>query len=456
VLNHVTQSQHTPALEKKALGEIMHASTCPACGHHVAVGFLDGGKHPLSILAWPASREEAQGMKRLPLDFLRCVDCGHVYNQGFEYDEVPYSEKPNLMFNNGITWGDHLASIRDKILARVPENPVIVEIGCGDGQLIRALADACPSGRYIGFDPSGTLTADRPNIEAHACLFDPAVHLKEFKPDLIISRHVMEHLKNPLAFIQAIAFAATWEGLDTSLFIEVPCIDRVFHTGRTIDFFYEHNSHFTTTSLNRFLSRSSSRVDGIERGYGDEVVYGFARLGGRVDQLTFARDALAFSQRAEAGKTSVQAQLATWLERGKRIAIWGGTGKSSTFINRFELDAERFPCVVDSDPGKVGTFVPGTGQEIQLSDDLKHAPVDVILITTQWRAKDIYLEIQSKGIPFETILIEHKGEIIDFLSTPNPYYHGTAYASNPKKFKKLGGGQASSDRVSSKRIQAPQ
>jgi hypothetical protein len=34
-----------------------------------------------------------------------------------------------------------------------------------------------------------------------------------------------------------------------------------------------------------------------------------------------------------------------------------------------------------------------------------HSPVDIIVITTQWRAKDIYLEITEKQIPFEKILV---------------------------------------------------
>lgn len=431
---HIT-TQNTVATKKAPLTEIMHDSTCPACGHHVAVSFYDGGRHPLSILAWPKSTEEARNMKRLPLAFVRCIDCGHVYNSQFTYEEVPYSEKPNLMFNNGETWAEHLRHIRDEILSRLPEKPVVVEIGCGDGHLIRSLAEARPAGRYIGFDPSGTLVSDRENIDAYAELFDPAVHLAQFKPDIIISRHVMEHLKNPLAFIQSIAFASNWEGIETSLFIEVPCIDRVFNTGRTTDFFYEHNSHFTTTSLNRFLSRCSNRVEWIERGYGDEVVYGFARLGARVDQLTFARDAVRFRNETTEAQSVIQQQLHQLYLTGKSIAIWGGTGKASTFINRYGIDGERFPVVVDSDPEKAGTFVPGTGQEIRISDSLVQETVDVIIVTSQWRARDIFLEIERKGIPFNDILIEHKGQLINFLSDPHPYNKERKYHSSPKTFK---------------------
>lgn len=433
---------------KTSLKEVLHSATCPACGHHVGVTFFDGGKHPLSILAWPSSPAEARNIERLPLMFIRCVDCGHVYNRDFDYAKVPYSEKPNLMFNNGQLWADHLKNIKEQILERLPANPTVLEIGCGDGHLLRALAKARPEGRFIGFDPSGTLTSEGPNIEAFPTLFDPTEHLAEFKPDLIISRHVMEHLKNPLEFIQSISFAATWTGIETALFIEVPCIDRVFSTGRTTDFFYEHNSHFTSNSLKRFLSRCANSVETVERGYGDEVVYGFAQLGIRVDHLAYARDALQFNNVAQQAQNAMNESLSELFQSGKKVAIWGGTGKSSTFINRFGLDAYRFPLVVDSDPEKSGTFVPGSGQEIILSDTLIENPVDVILVTSQWRARDILLEIEQKNIPFETILIEHKGKLINFFTDTHPYSKEERYHSKPPSSKLLPAKESKKKRMS--------
>ena len=134
------------------------------------------------------------------------------------------------------------------------EKPVVVEIGHGDGSFLAALAALKPGGRFVGFDPHGVSTSTEA-VEFRPALFEPNVHLAELHPDLIISRHVLEHLTNPLGFMQEIAFAATCLRVAPQLYLEVPCIDRALEIGRTVDFYYEHNSHFTSESFERMLER---------------------------------------------------------------------------------------------------------------------------------------------------------------------------------------------------------
>jgi hypothetical protein len=130
---------------------------------------------------------------------------------------------------------------------------------------------------------------------------------------------------------------------------------------------------------------------------------------------------MAFCEDTRASEERIIRQLDSLHQSGKPIAVWGGTGKSAAFVNRYRMDAKRFPIVVDSDPQKVGTFVPGTGQEIKFRDRLLENPVEVIIIPPQWRAKDIMAEMEQTGIRADTVLIEHKGRLIDYVNEENPY-----------------------------------
>jgi hypothetical protein len=402
-----------------AVVDHLHEATCPACGHHVAVAFFTA-KQPLATIAWPASAEEARAMPLLRLDFVRCVDCGHIFNIAFDYDAVPYSQKPNLMFNRGSLWTGFLAGVRENLLARLPRRPVVVEIGHGDGSFIGGLAAERPDGRYFGFDPHGA-SAGAGSVTLCTELFEPTRHLAEIKPDLIITRHVLEHLTNPLGFLQRLSFAAARTGTGCLIYLEVPCIDRVIETGRTVDLYYEHNSQFTSNSFQRMLTRCVSHIEEIGHGYDGEVIFGLARIGGSLEQAAIAAEAALYGDAAKRAERVIGGQLTALHAEGRPVAIWGGTGKSAAFMNRYQVDAMRFPLVVDSDPAKVDTFVPGTGQRIRSREWLLAEPAHTIIIPPQWRAADIVAEMMQAGIAADEIVIEHNGRLIDYFADDHPY-----------------------------------
>ena len=99
--------------------------------------------------------------------------------------------------------------------------------------------------------------------------------------------------------------------------------------------------------------------------------------------------------RTDSIRESVAAELNAWHTTGLRIAIWGGTGESATFLRSHGLDAHRFPIAVSSD---------------WLLDN----PVDIILIPCQWHAAEVVREIDAARISYEGILIPQEGRLVDF------------------------------------------
>jgi SAM-dependent methyltransferase len=323
------------------------------------------------------------------------------------------------MFNSGGIWKGHLADTRDALLRHLPDAPLVVEIGCGEGHFVRGLAQARDAGRFIGFDPNASPETGK-GVEFHARLFDPLVDMSAFAPDAVVIRHVLEHLTEPAKLIEQLAWGAASQGKACLLFAEVPCIDRVFETNRLADFFYEHVSHFTTDSFRALMSRAGEIV-ALDHGYDGEVVYALVRLGVPAHARARAEQATRFAARTVRSRETIAQQLSGLAASGKRVAIWGGTGKAAAFIHQFGADAGRFPLVVDSDPHKAGTYVPGTGQKIEFRDVLKTSAVDVIVIPTQWRARDIIAEMGREGIAPQSVMIEHDGELVDFGAAAHPY-----------------------------------
>ncbi|MFT0533296.1 methyltransferase domain-containing protein [Castellaniella hirudinis] len=393
---------------------------CPVCAHRVAAPFFNGGRHALATLGWPASAAEAQAMPRHPQHFVQCPRCTHVWNHAFTYDAIPYQDNPNRMYNKGGIWKGHLAATRELVLRQLPQAPTVVDIGCGEGHFVRGLAEARHRiGRFVGFDPSAAPETGH-GVEFHAAYFKPLQHMPDYAPDAVIIRHVLEHLTDPAALLEELAWGAASQENPCWLFAEVPCIDRVLTTGRLADFFYEHVSHFTTRAFRTLMARAGDLVE-LAHGYDGEVVYALVKLGVPATLRQQARAAEHFAHAADRSRGTIGRQLDALSASGKRVAIWGGTGKAAAFIHQFGADAGRFPLVVDSDPEKAGTFVPGAGQEIVFRDVLKTAPAQVVIIPTQWRAKDIVAEMARENITAAQVLIEHNGKLLDFHLDAHPY-----------------------------------
>ena len=358
-------------------------------------------------------------MDRMPLDFVQCPACTHVYNRSFQYGTVPHEINPYRMFNKGKIWKSHLTETMRLLTKVLPRQPIVVEIGCGEGHFVRDLSEAFGGGRFIGFDPN-TSSESGHGVEFYARLFDPFDDVVAFAPDMLIVRHVLEHFTELAGLLEPLAWSASQQDKPCWLFAEVPCIDRVLETGRISDFYYEHVSHFTTRSFITLLQRLGE-LKTLGHGYDGEVVYGLVRLDAPECMKIVAKKSALFFERAGTSAETISQQLSDLARSGVSTAIWGGTGKAASFMHQFGVDAERFPLVVDSDLNKAGTFVPGTGQKIVFRDVLKTLTVDVLIIPAQWRAKDIVAEMKREGIATGKVLIEHNGRLVDFESDNHPY-----------------------------------
>src|SRR5574340_111301 len=381
-------------------------NTCIVCGNKYFYPTFNPGPQPLAALNLPHTQTDSVIAMRYPMNFVTCAFCSHVYNREFDYTSVPYAEDSNRMYNNGEGWQVHMFQVVNTLLHNWQSDGIAIDIGCGDGQFFDLLLQGRPQARCIGFEPG----IDAEGITTFPVVRDyfiPERDLNKYKPSLLVCRHVVEHLENPRDFLANIAFWCAQYDLDPLVLIEVPCIDNSLLCGRIADFLYEHNSNFTLESFNTMFEITHySNID-VRKFYHGEVLVGMARPN-LVDLNHIKTFTSKFSDKAT--KTIVDARNQLDEIEGP-VYFWGGTGKSAAFLNSLDINHVRFPYVVDSDINKVGRFVPGTGQQIRSPEFLYDALVGTIVITTPWRAKDIYTEIKKRGIDYKKLLVLYNGKL---------------------------------------------
>jgi SAM-dependent methyltransferase len=210
--------------------------------------------------------------------------------------------------------------------------------------------------------------------------------------DLVVARHVLEHVEDPVTLLEGIRRALRPTGL---AYVEVPDGMWTLFGGAIFDLVYEHCSYFVLDALEAALRAARLEPLWIEKRYGGQFLGAEARPGGPA-----ARPPVAAAPQRE-GMARVcsrfgglhRAQLATWRGRleslraaGKRAVLWGAGSKGVTFLNSLSGLADVVHAAVDQNPRKQGRFVPGTGHRILPPDALpSDRPDAVVLLNPLYR-----------------------------------------------------------------------
>jgi len=136
------------------------------------------------------------------------------FNNDFEevvYDSDTYQNEQGC----SLTFLSHLQSVADEVISRFRPSSKIVEVGCGKGYFFNILSD---SGFFElrGFDK--TYQGNDARIEKRY------LNQSDFplKADVLILRHVLEHVQNPVEFLNELCAI---NGKRCHFVIEVPTTD---------------------------------------------------------------------------------------------------------------------------------------------------------------------------------------------------------------------------------------
>lgn len=360
---------------------------CPVCTEESLTPFVRRSRVPIhQNLALP-TRHTARLHPRGELDLHSCGSCGFVTNLAFEPGRMVYDEAYDNRQDLSPAFDAHLDRLVDRLVASGVRGCRVVEVGCGQGTFLERLCEAGDN-MGVGFDPAYRGPLDPPGPVRFEQRYYGA-DCASVPADVVVCRHVIEHLPDPVALASAVREALTGSPHARVVF-ETPDLRWILDGVVFQDLFYEHCSYFTPDVLRFVFVRAGFTVDSVEHVFGGQYLWLEARVAERRTSPVPTEPAL--GPALERFATESRQHAERWrhamakLNRDGPIAVWGAGAKGVTFLNMVDPEGHLATCVVDINPAKQGRFVPGTGHPIVGVDELHQRQVrHAVLMNPNYR-----------------------------------------------------------------------
>lgn len=380
---------------------------CPVCRRSELLQFFVLREIPLQCNVLWRSREEAVAAPRGDLELVFCRTCGHVYNRAFRSELMEYSEAYENSLHFSPFFQDYAQGLAQKLLDRHQlTNKHVVEIGCGKGDFLKLL---CRMGnnRGTGFDPSFSHERTSDHLDA-SITFVQDYYSKAHGTqgaDLIVCRHVLEHIPQPLNFLTDLRRAINGNG-KTPVFFEVPNALFILEDLSIFDLIYEHCSYFTLESLTTAFEMAGFQVTAVESAFGGQflTLEGLACDGPCPSIRDAGRHVREYQEHVESFAGRFEGKVNQWSRRldeirlaGSKALVWGAGSKGAGFLN-MTPGASVVEYVVDINPHKEGKYVAGTGQRIVSPEFLSDYRPELILVMNPIYLPEIRRQVTDMGL----------------------------------------------------------
>jgi SAM-dependent methyltransferase len=382
----------TPLQEK-----VMSQNCCPVCCSPHISAFLRRKAVPVSQNLLISDQKTAEVVPRGTLTLAVCSECGFFFNQTFDPAKVGYGQDYDNTQTHSPLFIKYIEELVDYLVfEKGIQNCQIVEVGCGKGLFLRKLVQVPGSGnRGYGFDPSYT----GPEIDLEGRLkFEKRYYgpeHAEIPADVVICRHVIEHVPDPLTLLATIKRTLR-HSPQAKVFFETPCGEWILCHRVFWDFFYEHCSYFTADSLTTAFEATGFRVGSIRNVFEQQYLWAEATASDQTPSVTkragyipdLARE---FAKSEHELKKLLREMVRTFASKGG-VALWGAGAKGVTLANLIDPQRHWIACVVDLNPQKQGHYIPGTGHPIVgYQEMIRYGVNTVILMNPNYHQENLGL-----------------------------------------------------------------
>ena len=391
---------------------------CPICGKK----FFQLITHRKEISPYQNKlfddKQSALSCEKRTMEMVICENCGFVFNREFDTELDLYDKN----YNNSQNASEIFSEYVDEKVRYLIENFVgsntrkIVEIGCG--REAKFLYDCYQyinntDIQFVGYDPS--FVACEGLTDINFMVFKKYYDIttsENLEADIIISRHVIEHVDEPLFLLKALS------GLNSNnekaiAYVETPDVTWILKNNVIFDFPYEHCSLFSPESLAYAMKESGLVLFDLKLTFNNQYICSYFTNscgGGKAIDIKYnTEELIELAEKYRKNEDEVLFYLGELLKKCKtkgKIALWGAGAKANVMLNLLDKDALLVDYVIDINQHKQGKYISGTGHEISSKDVLDDNELRTIIVMNRNYYDEIKEIIVQKRNDLEIINID--------------------------------------------------
>lgn len=384
------------------------ATTCPVCEGVDLRPVFALRDVPVICNQLYTTAEEAKAAPAGDVDLVRCNDCAMIWNRAFEPEKMVYAPG----YENALHFSPKFQKYAEDLAADLVgrhglSGKDVVEIGCGDGHMLDLMSQN-GAATAVGFDPSmegkETPFTARDGVEITPEYFQSDQLDRPF--DIVMCRHVLEHLYTPMPLLADVRRAAASRG--APVYFETPNAWWMLDAVSMWDVIYEHVGYWTGPSMEAAFRRAGFAPSRVETAYGDQFL--MIEAAAAAPEAWTSPEAPAVAASADAFGAASNAELEKWRGRlsdgSSKAVIWGAGSKGITFANALGAPANAsLAALVDLNPRKHGLFAPTIGLPVIGPADLVALQPSLVLISNGLYETEITRDVRALGLDPEFAVI---------------------------------------------------
>lgn len=362
-------------------------------------GVLD---HVLSLGEQPLANalldRDTDKSDKYPLTLVYCKKCELGQLKEEVHPQELFTDKYPFMAGESASWVRHCDEVSG--MFHNIRNSAVVDIGANDGTLLTAFKNRGAI-RVIGVepanvDPESKIYHNIPLMWGQDAI-DQILNISYQGVDIITATNVLAHTPDPVRFLYHVRSILKDNGV---FYFEVPNFRNVIDNVDYDAVYHEHYSYFGLYAIKKMLMRSSFKIIDIVNWptHGGSLGVFCMKSSTHVEypykyNLIVEQDLVNFRNRAIETNFRINRLVDDNVKVGNSVFAYGASAKATVRLN-FGLASSAWSshitAVFDSNPRKIGKYIPGTHIPIVSPAALKtQIDPDIILILSRNISSDL-------------------------------------------------------------------